>query len=154
MTNRATKITIAIVVVIGICVLFVFGILAGAAVTGYRAATRAGNEAATVQNLKTIAAFEIQYFNTHDRTFGTLDQLQSEQLLSRKFSGNPIVADGYVITLSLARKPDGSSIWFKLTADPHDESTGRNHFYFDSDETRIRVNPKRQAGPTDPIADE
>jgi Tfp pilus assembly protein PilE len=150
MTNRATKVIIAAVVVVGICVLFVFGVLVGAAVMGYRAATRAGNEAVAVQNLKTIAVMEIQYFNAHDRTFGTLDQLQSERLLSRKFSGNPAVADGYVFTLSLARKPDGSSSWFKLTADPHDESTGRNHFYLDSDESRIRVNPKGQARPDDP----
>jgi len=151
MTNRATKIIIAVVVVVGICVLFVFGVLAGAAVIGYKAATRAGYEAATVQNLKTIATAEIQYFDTHNRTFGSLDQLISEQLLSRKFSGNPIVADGYVFTLSLSRKPDGSSLWYKLTADPHDESTGRNHFYLDSDEGRIRVSPNDQAGPDDPV---
>ena len=118
---------------------------------GWRAAMRAGNEAATIQNLQTIAAVEVQYFNNHNRTFGTFDQLKSEQILSSKFSGDPIVADGYVITLSLARKPDGSSSWFKLTADPYDESTGRNHFYFDSGESRIRVNPDGQAGPADPF---
>lgn len=118
---------------------------------GFKAATRAGYEAATAQNLKTIAAIEAQYFNTHNRSFGTFDQLKSEQMLSSKFSGDPIVADGYVFRLSLARKPDGSSSWFKLTADPYDESTGRNHFYLDSDEGRIRVNPDRQAGPADPF---
>jgi Tfp pilus assembly protein PilE len=151
MTNRAKKVIIAVVVVIGICVLFVFGVMAGAAVVGYRAATRAGYEAATVQNVTTIAAVEAQYFITHNRRFGTFDQLISEQSLSRKFSGNPIVADGYVFTLSLSRKPDGSSSWYKLTADPQDESTGRKHFYLDSDESRIRVNPERQAGPADPF---
>jgi hypothetical protein len=150
MTNRAQKIIIA-VVVIGICALFVLGFLGGTAVVGYRAAMRAGNEAATLQNLKTIAAVESQYFITHNRTFGTLAQLTSEQLLSSKFTVDPIVADGYVITLSLARKPDGSSSWYKITADPYDEATGRKHFYLDSDENRIRVNPEGQAGPTDPF---
>jgi hypothetical protein len=121
---------------------------------GFRAATRAGYEAATLQNLKTIAAVEAQYFITHKRSFGTSDQLISEQMLNSKFSGNPAVVDGYVFTLSLARKPDGASSWYKITADPQDESTGRNHFYLDSDEGRIRVNPDGQAGPTDPfIAD-
>ena len=73
MTNRAKKIIIA-VVIIGICVLFVLGFLTGAAVIGWRAAIRSGNEAATIQNLKTIGAMEVQYFNTHKRTFGTFDQ--------------------------------------------------------------------------------
>jgi type II secretory pathway pseudopilin PulG len=150
MIDRAQKIIIALVV-IGICVLFVFGVLVGAAVIGFRAATRAGYEAATVQNLGTIAAVEAQYFYTHNRTFGTFDQLKSAQLISSKFSGNPIVADGYVFTLSVSRKPDGSSSWYKLTADPQDDSTGRKHFYLDSDEGRIRVNSQGQAGPTDPF---
>jgi hypothetical protein len=149
MTSRTQKIVIALVV-IGICALSFLGFLCGAAAMGWRAATRAGNEAATLQNLKTIAAVEAQYFLTHNRTFGTLDQLMSEQSLSSKFSRHPAVADGYVFTLSLSGKPDGSSSWYKLTADPQSESTGRNHFYIDSDEERIRVNPERQAGPTDP----
>jgi hypothetical protein len=150
MTNRAQKVIIA-VVVIGICALFVLGFLGGAAVMGWRAAIHAVNEAATLQNLKTIAAVEAQYFITHNRTFGTLVQLQSEQILSSKFNGDPTIVDGYVITLSLARKPDGSSSWFKITADPYDEAAGRKHFYLDSDENRIRVNPEGQAGPTDPF---
>jgi len=150
MSNRAQKIIIAVVVV-GICVLFVLGVVVGAAVVGWKAATRAGNEAATLQNLRTIAAVEAQYFNNHNRKFATLDQLVSEQLLSAKFRGDPAVADGYVFTLSLSRKPDGSSSWYKLTADPQDESTGRNHFYLDSDEGGIRMNPEGQAGPTDPL---
>jgi hypothetical protein len=77
--------------------------------------------------------------------------LTSEQLLSGKFTRGPAVVDGYVFTLSLSRKPDGSSSWYKLTADPYDESTGRNHFYLDSDEGRIRVNPEHQASPADPF---
>jgi len=121
MTNRAKKIIIIAVVLIAIFPLGVLGVMGGAAVIGYRAATRAGYEAATLQNLKTIAAVEAQYFHNHNRTFGTLDQLTSEQLLSSKFRGNPAVVDGYVFTLSLSRKPDGSSSWYKLTADPQDE---------------------------------
>ena len=56
-------------------VIAIIGILIGAAVFSWKAATRAGNEAATIQNLKTIAAVQIQYYNTHGRTFGTFDQL-------------------------------------------------------------------------------
>src|SRR5262245_62734963 len=134
MTSRR-KIIIAIVI-IGVCLLVVIGVLAGAAVMGWRSALRAGNEAVTIQNLKTIAVVEIQYFNTHKRTFGTLDQLISEQLLSAKFAGNPTVADGYVLTLAVTHKSDGSS-WYKITADPRDESEGTRHFYLDSEDGRI-----------------
>ena len=46
-------------------VIAIIGILIGAAVVGWRAANRSGNEAATIQNLKTISAVQIQYYNTH-----------------------------------------------------------------------------------------
>lgn len=150
MTKRAQIIIIA-VVVIAVCALFVLGILGGSAVVGWRAAVRAGNEAATVQNLKTVAVVEVQYYNTHNRTFGTFDQLTSEQFLSSKFAGHPTVADGYVFTLSVARKPDSSSSWYKITADPQDQSHGTKHFYLDSNDGQIHVNSERQAGPDDPL---
>ena len=149
MTSRAKKVVIALSVVLGVCVLFVFGVLTAAAIMGFNAATRAGNEAATVQNLKTIAAVEIQYFHTNNRTYGTLDQLISKQFLSSKFAGHPTVADGYVFTLSITGKPDGAS-WYKLTADPNNKSEGTSHFYLDSVNDGIRVNSVRQAGPDDP----
>ena len=63
-------------------VIAIIGILIGAAVYGWKAAQRAGNEAATMQNLKTIAAVQIQYYNTHSRSFGTFDQMVKEQMLS------------------------------------------------------------------------
>ena len=150
MTAREKKIIIAAVVVV-VCVPLVFaGVMVGAAVVGYRSAMRAGYEAATIQNLKTIEAVEARYFITHNRTFGTLDQLIKEQELSRKFSGHPAVADGYVFTLSLALQPNGSSS-YKLTADPEPGLSGAHHFYVDSNEDRIRVNPDHQAGPNDPF---
>lgn len=149
MTSRLKKVVIALSVVVGACVLFVLAVISAAAIMGFNAATRAGNEAATVQNLKTIAAVEIQYFHTNNRTYGTLDQLITKQFLSAKFAGHPTLADGYVFTLSITRKPDGAS-WYKLTADPHDKSEGMNHFYVDSDNHGIHVNPARQAGPEDP----
>lgn len=131
--------------------LFVLGVFAGAAMVAWRAATRAGNEAATIQNLKTIAVVEVQYFNTHKRSFGTFDQLTGEQFLSQKFANHPSAIDGYVFALSVTRKSEGSS-WYKITADPQDESSGTNHFYLDSDDGRIHVNSERQASPNDPVS--
>src|SRR3954464_6189045 len=82
-------------------VIAIIGILIGAAVYGWKAAQKAGNEAATLQNLKTIAAVQIQFYNTHARTFGTFDQLVKEQMLSSKFSGNPPNVDGYILNLKV-----------------------------------------------------
>ena len=149
MTARTRNTIIIAVAVVVVGVLFVFGVMVGAAVVGYRAATRSGNEAATLQNLRTIGAFEVQYFNTHNRTFGTFEQLISESGLSPKFAGKPPMADGYEFTLSVAPAPDGSSS-FKINANPLDPNTGTNHFYLDSDDQRIHVNAERQAGPSDP----
>ncbi len=149
MTSRAQKLIIAVVIILVVALFFV-GIVAAAAVAGYRAAVRAGNEAATLQNLKTIAVAELQYADSHNRNFATLDDLVSEKLVSSKFSHCPTIADGYVITLTLAPKPDGDS-WYRLTADPQDTTSGHTHFYFDSADRRIHVNGERQAGPTDSV---
>src|ERR1041385_3579348 len=132
-------------------VIAIIGILIGAAVYGWKAATRAGNEAATLQNLKTIAAVEIQYYNTHSRTFGTFEQLVKEQMLSSKFSGNPPVADGYIHTLKVVPKTATSSTSYTLNADPQDSGSGKNHFYIDSTDGSIHVNPDASAGPNDPV---
>ena len=130
-------------------VIAIIGILIGAAVIGYKAATKAGYEAATMQNLHTIAAVEIQYFNTHSRSFGTFEQLTKEQILTSKFSGNPPVADGYVFTLKVVPKTPTSTSSYTLNADPQDPSS--NHFYLDSNDSSIHVSQGQSAGPTDPV---
>ena len=108
-------------------------------------ATRAGNEAATIQSLKTVAAVESQYFYGHHRTFGTVQQLVQEQMLSSKFNGNPI--DGYVLTLTVTSEPAA----YELAADPASKSEGTKHFYLDSVSRQIHVNQANPAGPNDPI---
>jgi len=130
-------------------VIAIIGILIGAAVVGYKAATKAGYEAATMQNLRTIAAVEIQYFNTNSRSFGTFEQLTKEQLLTSKFSGNPPVADGYVFTLKVVPKTPTSTSSYTLNADPQDPSS--NHFYLDSNDSSIHVNKGQSASTTDPV---
>jgi prepilin-type N-terminal cleavage/methylation domain-containing protein len=132
-------------------VIAIIGILIGAAVYGWKAAQRAGNEAATMQNLKTIAAVEIQYYNTHSRTFGTFDQMVKEQLLSSKFSGNPPTPDGYVLSLKVTPKTTTSPTSYTLNADPQSDNSGKNHFYIDSTDSSIHVNPDQAAGTADPV---
>lgn len=145
MTTRQ-KILVALPIVVGL--------LSIAAVTGltavlsftWVAATKAGNEAATIQNLRTIAAVEAQFFYENERTFATLDQLVQKQMLSAKFAAQPLIADGYVLTLTLKRSDS-----YTLNADPVDRSSGTRHFYLDSVSEQIRVNQDVPAGPNDPL---
>ena len=149
MTTLAKGIIVGTVAVVLLVVVFL-GVLVGAAFYGWKAAQRAGNEAATQQNLKTIAAVEIQYYNTHSRTFGTLDQLIKEEMLSSKFSGKSPMADGYVLSLSVTQKTGSQPSSYTLNADPLSASTGKKHFYIDSESPTIHVNPERTARPNDP----
>jgi Tfp pilus assembly protein PilE len=152
MTKLGKGIIIAVIAVV-LLVVIVIGVLLGAGVYGWKAAQREGNEAATQQDLKTIAAVEIQYYNTHNRTFGTLDQLIKEGMLSSKFSGNPATADGYIFTLSVRPRTVNQPSSYALNADPQSDTTGKNHFYIDSNSPAIHVNPDRPAGANDPVRD-
>ena len=116
MTSTVQKIIIGIVVFV-LCGLAVAGVLVGAAVYGWKAAMRAGNEAATLQNIKTIAAAEIQYYNTHRQTFGTFDQLIKEQMLTSKFSNDPPESDGYILSLKVTPKTSDQPSSYTLSAD-------------------------------------
>ena len=135
-------------------VIAIIGILIGAATIGWRAAVRSGNEAATLQDIKTVASVQIQYYNTHNRSFGTFDQMVKEQMLDSRFSGNPPTVDGYIFTLKVAPKTSSSQTSYTLNADPQQAdgigATGKNHFYLDSTAGTIHVNPDQPAGPNDP----
>src|SRR2546430_16514844 len=132
-------------------VIAIIGILIGAAVYGWKSAQKAGNEAATQQNVKTIAAVQIQYYNTHARTFGTFDQMIKEQLLTSKFAGNPPIVDGYVLSLKVTPKSANETASYTLNADPQNDSSGTNHFYIDSNDSSIHLNQSQSAGPSDPV---
>jgi len=153
MTSTVQKIIIGLVVV-ALLGLFVAGVLVGAAVYGWKAAQRAGNEAATIQNMKTIAAVEIQYYNTRNRTFGTFDQLVKEQMLTSKFAGDPPAPDGYILSLKITPKTSNQPSSYTLNADSQTDDTGRRHFYLDSTSPTIHVNRDEPAGATDPPNDD
>jgi Tfp pilus assembly protein PilE len=149
--TRTNKIVIGVIIGVLVVCLAIAGLVFGAAAIGWKAAVRAGNEAAAMQNLKTIAALEIQYYNTHHREFGTFDDLVSEGFLSARFKGQAPVVDGYVFTLTITPKAENTRARYVLNGDPQDNSTGTNHFYLDSSSSEIRFNPNRRAGPNDPL---
>src|SRR6266850_5922416 len=132
-------------------VIAIIGILIGAAVVTFRASQKSGNEAATMQNIRTIAAVQIQYYNTHARTFGTFEQMVKEQMLTSKFAGNPPSTDGYIFTLKVTPKTAGAPTSYTLNADPQTESSGTNHFYIDSTDSSIHINAAQPAGSADPV---
>jgi len=131
-------------------VIAIIGVLIGAAVVGWRAAQRAGNEAAALLDLKKIAEKEIAYYNMNGRTFGTFDQMVKDQLLESRFSGNPPILDGYVFTLKVIPKTATQPTSYTVNADPQSDATGKNHFYIDSIDGAIHRNPDQPAGPGDP----
>ena len=147
MTSTVEKIIIGIVAFV-LCGLAVAGVLVGAAVYGWKAAQKAGDEAATIQNMKTIAAVEIQYYNTHKQTFGTFAQLVKEQMLTSKFSNDPPESDGYIFSLKVTPKTSNQPGSYTLNADS--DNTGRRHFYLDSTSTTVHVNSDQPASATDP----
>ena len=147
--TKVVKVTL--IAVLGVVLLFALGlgIMVGFAMYGWKAAIRSGNEAAVVQHLKTIHAVELQYYDTHSRTFGTFDQLVADEMLSKRFSGVTPIVDGYGFTLRVTAASSGQSASFTLNADPQASDTGTNHFYMSSNDSTIRVNKDRPAGAAD-----
>lgn len=147
--TKVVKVTL--IAVLGVVLLFALGlgVLVGFGMYGWKAAMRSGNEAAAVQHLKTIQAVELQYYNTHERNFGTFNQLVADEMLGKRFSGVTPIVDGYVFTLTLTAASSGQSGSFTLNADPQASDTGTNHFYVSSSDSTIRVNKDRPAGAAD-----
>ena len=132
-------------------VIAIIGILIGAAVYGWKAAQRAGNETATLQNVRMFATVQIQYYTRHSRAYGTFEDLVKDQLLNSKFEGNPPTPDGYVYTLKVVTKTAGAPASYTLNADPQTDASGTKHFYIDSSDSSIHVNQTQPAGPGDPV---
>ena len=148
MTGRLQKFFLVLLALMLVGIVLA-GLVVSQAFKAWVAASRAGNEAAVVQHLKTIAVVEANYFYSHNRTFGTLEQLTKEQMMSGKFAGNPVTIDGYVFTLTVTSEQAA----YTLTADPASKAEGTNHFYLDSLSHQIHVNREKPAGPNDPLLD-
>jgi Tfp pilus assembly protein PilE len=146
-TIQKVIIGVVVAVVLG---LFVLGVVMGVAVVGWKASVRSGNEAAALQDLKTIAAVEAQYFNTHNRNFGTFDQMIKEGMLDSRFAGDLPLVDGYIFNLKVIPGTTNAPASYRLSADPQSNDTGKNHFYLDSTGGTIHVNVDQPATANDP----
>jgi prepilin-type N-terminal cleavage/methylation domain-containing protein len=135
-------------------VIAVIALIIGAATYAFRSAQIQGHETATIKALDTIGVVQLQYFNTHNRNFGTFEQLVKDGLLDTRFSGNPPVVDGYVYTLKVTPKTANQQSSYTLNADPQQSegigASGLNHYYIDSTAGTKHVNDTQPAGPNDP----
>lgn len=136
-------------------VIAIIGILIGVGIAGYRSAIRAANEAAAVKTLRSIAEQQMLYYNAHQRSsFGSFEEMRSENLLDSRFDGSTPVVDGYVYTLKVIPKSTTQQPGYTINADPQVATgvgaTGKNHYYVDSDSNIIHVNSTQPATASDP----
>ena len=135
-------------------VIAIIGILVGVGVPAWQNITKAGNETAAVQTLRTLATEERVYYNTKGRVgYATFDQLREGGALDQRFTGDAPVVEGYVFTLKVTPKSASGPAFFSINADPQQKeglgATGGRHFYIDSNINAVRVNTQGPAGPND-----
>ena len=135
-------------------VIAIIGILVGVGVPAWRNAVIAGNEAAAVQNLRTIAAEQRIYYNSKGRTnYATFDQLRESGSLDKRFSGDTATVEGYIYVMKPTPKSASSPAFFTVNADPQKAeglgATGGRHFYIDANVSTVRANNAGPAGPDD-----
>lgn len=146
MTKAVKGVLIASLIVVALIATGV-GILVG---VGWKAAVRKGNETAAVLHVRTIQSAEMQYFDTRRQQFVTFPQLVAERMLDSRFAADTPLVDGYRFRLNLAPLNTSGLHSFTLHADPESSSSGTRHFYLDSKDWTVRVNPKQPATASDP----
>jgi hypothetical protein len=108
----------------------------------------AANETAAIGALRSIASAQSLYSVTHNGEYGTFEQLVSGGNLDSRFKGEQPVIGGYVL------KMKASGQIYSVNADPQQAvaagSTGSRHFYLDSTDNNIHVNPQQPASASDP----
>jgi prepilin-type N-terminal cleavage/methylation domain-containing protein len=138
-------------------VIAIIGILIGVGIPAYQAITRAGNEAAAIKTLQTLAVNERLYFKQHQgNAYGTFDQLIADVNLDKKFAGDAPLVSGYIFKITLKEKASGQPPFYSINADPQQAeglgATGKNHYYIDANADTVKVNDQQPAGPDDQAA--
>ena len=135
-------------------VIAIIGILVGIGIPAYQAITRAGNEAAAIKTLQTLAVDQRLYNKQHQgNSYGTFDQLISDVNLDKRFAGDAPVVTGYIFTVKITPKASGQPAFYTINADPQKSdglgATGKNHYYVDANSDTVKVNDSQPAGPDD-----
>lgn len=114
----------------------------------YPKAVGAIDEASAIQSLRTIATAQGQLKDARG-SYGDFDDMVRAGLLDQRFSGSTPNLKGYRFSMKVTASD------FTVRADPQttesQPTTGGRHFYLDSSENAVHVNPGQQASRTDPI---
>ena len=114
----------------------------------YPKAFGAADEASAIQSLRTIARAQQELKATRG-VYGNFDALTQAGLLDVRFAGSTPNLRGYRFTMNVTDSD------FSVNADPHATETqpaiGVRHFYLDSADNSIHVNPTQAASKNDPV---
>ncbi len=114
----------------------------------YPKAVSAADEASAIQSLRTIATAQQELKATRG-AYGSFDALTQAGLLDLRFAGSAPNLKGYRFTMSVTESD------FSVNADPQttetQPTTGIRHFYLDSAENTLHVNPTQAASKNDPV---
>ncbi|MCM3870914.1 MAG: DUF4190 domain-containing protein [Pyrinomonadaceae bacterium] len=116
--------------ILSVVIIVPIGIIAAIAIPNLLAARRAANEGSTIQALRQVSSAEEMYSGVHG-TYGTLEELANEQLISRGIATG--TRNGYVIKIEVSKPESRDQIGrFQLVAVPLTyPNSGRRSFYLD-----------------------
>ncbi len=114
----------------------------------YPKALGAADEASAIQSLRTIATAQQELKATRG-AYGNFDALTQAGLLDARFAGSTPNLKGYRFNMNVTDSD------FSVNADPQtteaQPTTGVRHFYLDSADNSIHVNPTQAASKNDPV---
>lgn len=114
----------------------------------YRKSIKAADESAAIQLLRTIASAQTQSKVTRG-SYGDFNSLVQAGFLDQRFASTSPELSGYRFRMSATEAE------FSVTADPQssegDPVSRNRHFYLDSADAAIHVNPTQTATKADPV---
>jgi hypothetical protein len=120
--------------------------------TGMQQSVTKADETAAISALHSISVAQRTYSVSNSGSYGTFEQLVQAGLLDERFKADKPKVKGYVLTMSVTSKGDGSAEGsYSVNADPEGsgpQAAGR-HLYIDSTSGLIHVNASQPATASD-----
>lgn len=115
--------------------------------SGLEQSVARADETVATGALRAIAIAQQTYSVTNEGNYGTFQQLSAGGYLDERFNSDKPVLKGYVLTMEVAKGPDGP--FYSCNADPAGEGPQGRHFYVDSKSNALRVNSTQAASASD-----
>jgi hypothetical protein len=120
--------------------------------TGMQQSVTKVDETAAISALHSISVAQRTYSVSNSGSYGTFEQLVQAGLLDERFKADKPKVKGYVLTMSVTSKGDGSAEGsYSVNADPEGsgpQAAGR-HLYIDSTSGLIHLNASQPATASD-----